>query len=577
VNRRAVRSLKGWLCSALLLVGSLSGGGWAQGFTVSPARYLPPSGAACDVVLPQLQTLERLLGMSGTPQLAFTRAIPLRQQEYAALESRLASLSVRSLPYAPAELASLSRPSMPALRQEFTVRYETVPSPDYLAGIFWLTMAVGMGYLTVSAYSEGAELGTVAGGGVLAVASGYLGLLALSLTRRVEHRDPIQAAISANAATRRQHEQEVARVERENAEREARRREQETVEAENRAVQEARRELAAAMNAFEPESRFVAERILPELDAVTRRCLDQLIYGGAIARVGPSSAVLSLAVTPVNRAGAVMYEADPGRAFRFSVRDIGLFGTTGRLGGAADAVVRAVRPFDPGEFDVAPVTAVLVIDSSGSMRDNDPQRLRAQGVMRFLDGAPANAYIGMLQFIDSSVRVLAPISQDFARLRQAASGIGSSGGTPLYAAGLDALAQLAAHGLTTRQVLVMLSDGLDESSPSGSRSELIRRAREQRVPIYAIGLGNVDFRDFQQLAVESGGSFILARTAEDVVTALEQLARLLNAAYVIDVEVPLTTRSAGSDGEVGAVVTAQHEGIGASTTASGYVRLIRLD
>jgi hypothetical protein len=578
VNRRVSRSLKGWFCSTLIVIGSFHATGAAQGFSVTPSRYLPPTDTMCDVLVPQLETLERLLGMTTTPQLAFTQAIPLRQEEYGALESRLSALTVRALPYSPAELAPQPRPTMPSPQREYTVRYETVPDPQYLQGLVMFAVAGGFAYLTVALASQQdreTEWGLVAGGALSSLIYGYFGVAAFSRTRRVERRDPNPAAVSANAAAQRRHEQEVARVERENEEREAKRREQQEIDAENRTIEEARRELLGSLNAFEPESRRVAEWLAPELDDMARRCLGQLIYGGAIARLGPSSAVLSLAVTPVSRAGAVMYDADPELAFGFSVRDLGLFGTTGRLGGAAIAPVRGVRPFDPGEFDVTPVTAVLVIDSSGSMEGNDPRRLRVEGVMRFLDGAPANAYVGLMEFGGSGGRILAPISQDFAGLRDAASGISASGGTPLYAAGLDALRLLEQNSVTPRQVLVMLSDGRDESG--GARSELVRLAREQRVPIYAIGLGNVDFRDFELVAAETGGSFVHARTAEDVVTALEQLARLLSAAYVIDVEVPVTAYSDGQVGEVAAVITAEHEGLRVSAAASGYVGLFEMD
>ena len=576
MSRGVAKGLQHWLCSALLVVGSLAGVGAAQSFSVSPTRYRPPTDSTCNALVPQLETLERLLGIRSTPQLAFTRAIPLRQQEYEALESRLSALSVRPLPFSAAELAPVPRPSMPSLRREYTVRYETVPDPDYIMGFMYLGIAGAFGYLTVTSATD-EDWSLVASGAVLTLLSGWLAASALSATRRVEHRDPVPAAISANAATRRQHEQEVARVERENAEREARRREQQAVEEENRAIEETRNELLAAMSAFEPESRFVAEWLVPELDDMTLRCLEQLIYGGAIARVGSSSALVSLAVTPVNRAGAVMYEADPESAFRFSVRDVGLFGASGRLGGAPGGVIRAVRPFDPSEFDATPVAAMLVIDSSGSMRDNDPRGARSEGVVRFLASAPANAYIGLMEFSGSGGRLLAPISQDFASLRQAASVISASGGTPLYASGLDALAHLAEHGMATRQVLVMLSDGLDEHSHAGARDELLLRAREQRVPIYAIGLGSVDFSDFEDVALSTGGAFVHAQTADDVVTALEQLARVLSAAYVIDVEVPVTARRTGVDGEVSATISAQHEGITASAEASGYIRLIQRD
>ena len=576
MSRRVVKGLQHWCCSALLVVGSLAGVGAAQGFDVSVARYVPPTDATCDALVPQLETLERLLGMRSTPQLAFTRAIPLRQQEYEALESRLSALSVRPLPFSAAELAPVPRPSMPSLRREYTVRYETVPDPEYWA-LGPLILGVISGYLGLRAYSVDEDPTFLIVGGSLGVAFGWLGVWGLSRTRRVEHRDPVPAAVSANAATRRQYEQEVARIERENAEREARRREQQAVEEENRAIEETRNELLAAMSAFEPESRFVAEWLVPELDDMTLRCLEQLIYGGAIARVGSSSALVSLAVTPVNRAGAVMYEADPESAFRFSVRDVGLFGASARLGGAPGGVIRAVRPFDPSEFDATPVAAMLVIDSSGSMRDNDPRGARSEGVVRFLASAPANAYIGLMEFSGSGGRLLAPISQDFASLRQAASVISASGGTPLYASGLDALAHLAEHGMATRQVLVMLSDGLDEHSHAGARDELLLRAREQRVPIYAIGLGSVDFSDFEDVALSTGGAFVHAQTADDVVTALEQLARVLSAAYVIDVEVPVTARQGDVDGEVSATISAQHEGITASAEASGYIRLIQRD
>jgi len=576
MDGRIARRFKAWSCAAILAVGSLSSGGGAQTFGVSPARYLPPSNATCGAVLPQLETLERLLGMATTQQLAFTNAIPLRQQAYGELESQLSALSVRSLPYSAAELASLPRPSMPALREEYQVRYETVPDPEYW-GLAHLAIGGFAAYATARAYSNSGDSELLIGGAGLALLFGGFGVWLLARTERVELRDAIPGAASANVATRRQHEQEVARVERENAEREARRREQEAVEAENRAVEEARSELLSTMRAFETESRYVAERLVPELDAMTLHCLDQLIYGGAIARVGSSSALVSLAVTPLDRAGAVMDEDEPEQAFGFSVRDVGLFGGAARLGGAADVVVRAVRPFDPSEFEAAPVAAMLVIDSSGSMRENDPRGARSEGVVRFLDGAPANAFIGLMEFGSSGGRVLAPISQDFASLRRAASVISASGGTPLYAAGLDALGQLADHGVATQRVLVMLSDGLDESSQTGSRDALVERALELRVPIYAIGLGSVDFRDFEDVALRTGGSFVHAHTANDVVTALEQLARVLSAAYVIDVEVPLTAAPAGLDGEVDALIIVQHDGVQVSTEASGYARLIQGD
>ena len=56
-----------------------------------------------------------------------------------------------------------------------------------------------------------------------------------------------------------------------------------------------------------------------------------------------------------------------------------------------------------------PLDIVLVLDNSGSMKQNDPQRLTREVVTRFLEGIRANTRLGMVIF-DQDARLIEPLT-----------------------------------------------------------------------------------------------------------------------------------------------------------------------
>ncbi|WP_415813420.1 vWA domain-containing protein, partial [Deinococcus marmoris] len=169
------------------------------------------------------------------------------------------------------------------------------------------------------------------------------------------------------------------------------------------------------------------------------------------------------------------------------------------------------------------VTATLSLDSTGSMQDTDPGKLRNTAARAFVDRMGPSDKAAILSFdtaTSPSEDLLASyLWQDFtgdrALLTKAvdqATFIG--GGTPLYDAMLDASALLKASGGRNARGLV-LTDGQDTGSFT-SPAQVIAAANKNGTPLYIIGLDaqdTLDFRDAEDIAARTGGLFQKATSA----------------------------------------------------------------
>jgi VWFA-related protein len=171
---------------------------------------------------------------------------------------------------------------------------------------------------------------------------------------------------------------------------------------------------------------------------------------------------------------------------------------------AEDGVPQSVESF---QESVAPVSIMLTLDQSGSMRRvTDAVKDAAH---RFVDSLRPSDSLGVSLFSDSSA-----LTQDLTKNRddasQAIEQYVSSGGTALYDAlglGLERLRRVEG-----RRALVVLTDGRDENNagtaPGSVRPfiDVLRLAREVDVTVFAIGLGpNVDRESLETLATTTGG------------------------------------------------------------------------
>ena len=155
-----------------------------------------------------------------------------------------------------------------------------------------------------------------------------------------------------------------------------------------------------------------------------------------------------------------------------------------------------------------PVTIMLALDSSGSMtRSAEKAQEAARG---FVMAVRPEDQIGMVMFADKSEYVHSPTERRDWSL-QAIDAYKAAGGTALYDAMYDSLAQLS--DVKGRRVVVVVTDGRDENAASNGPGSLrtwedvLRKLQQTDAAVYAVGIGSrVDRSTLQELADRSGGA-----------------------------------------------------------------------
>jgi VWFA-related protein len=205
---------------------------------------------------------------------------------------------------------------------------------------------------------------------------------------------------------------------------------------------------------------------------------------------------------------------------------------------AADLVVLEngdEQKIDTFQDAVAPVSIVLALDASGSMRKaSDALRAAAR---EFVESLRPEDQLAILFFADGIV-----VSHDFAKNRQEAldaiDAYKSSGGTALYDALASSLNMLKRQD--GRRAVVVMTDGRDENNAGnapGSRqtlSDVITLAKSVDAAIFPIGLGsNVDRVGLEQFVGISGGHAYFPSDATLLKEEFQQTIENLRRRYVI--------------------------------------------
>jgi len=175
---------------------------------------------------------------------------------------------------------------------------------------------------------------------------------------------------------------------------------------------------------------------------------------------------------------------------------------------------------------VTPVSIVLALDSSGSMRKS--AQAVAAAARAFVEGLRPEDNLQLIFFAD-----VALVEHDFTTNRklslEAIDTYKPTGGTALYDALGDAFAAL--RRVEGRRAVVVMTDGRDENNAGtapGSRrtlTEVLDLAMEVEATILPIGLGaNLDRSGLERLAEISGG---LARFPSEVSELRDQFARTI--------------------------------------------------
>ncbi|MBA2591378.1 MAG: VWA domain-containing protein, partial [Gammaproteobacteria bacterium] len=167
---------------------------------------------------------------------------------------------------------------------------------------------------------------------------------------------------------------------------------------------------------------------------------------------------------------------------------------------ACDGVLAQPEPTAPAALarDI-----VLVLDNSGSMRQNDPATLTRQAVATFLAQMDPDTHIGMV-FFDGDAREVLPLTRlgdtTAEALNQKLDGLDYRGQRTNLAAALErAIYSLKQQGRAeASRSVVFLTDGVidmgdrakDRDSARWLRDELAADAAEHGIAIFSIALGN---------------------------------------------------------------------------------------
>lgn len=194
----------------------------------------------------------------------------------------------------------------------------------------------------------------------------------------------------------------------------------------------------------------------------------------AVLALGGAVAVLAMVATPAGAAGedleivavdsaahpTVTLTVEPPESLASADLTVGDFTLT-ENGAVVDVTVE--RASESGSAAREVLEVVLVVDASGSMQ-GEPLAAAKQAAQAFLAEMPDGTRVGVVVFGDAPALV-APVSDDRGAAAAALDPIAATGETALYDAVTLGLAQFSGDE-STRQALVVLSDGADTASES---------------------------------------------------------------------------------------------------------------
>jgi Mg-chelatase subunit ChlD len=168
----------------------------------------------------------------------------------------------------------------------------------------------------------------------------------------------------------------------------------------------------------------------------------------------------------------------------------------------------------------AAITIGLILDSSGSMKDSDPDGIRIQASQRIIDELSGNENVFIVDF-DSRARLVndgftSAIHKE--RIKNSIAGIDANGGTSI-GKGLSAMKEpLSRQSINPRSTaILLLTDG------QGDYNNEINWYKYNGIPVYTVSYKDyADARLMHMLASETGGKYLQADRPEEIVRAFRQ-------------------------------------------------------
>ncbi|MGL5849733.1 MAG: type II secretion system F family protein, partial [Phycicoccus sp.] len=257
-----------------------------------------------------------------------------------------------------------------------------------------------------------------------------------------------------------------------------------------------------------------------------------LVAGPAVAAEAPVATLTDVTVDAAGASGLLSVRAGT------TPLAIDSSGLRAELGGApVDVEIAAV--------DRARRTAVLVIDTSGSMGDSGMAVVRS-AVATYLAAVPDDVAVGVVSFADG-VQVRLRPTADHAAVQRVVDGLRSDGETALFGGVRSAVGLLQGKG---DRSIVLLGDGVNTVPKAATAAAAERRGALDSVRAAQLRLDVVAFTDdaaarstLQELATAGRGTMVPAADKAQVSAAFTNSATSL--ATQVRWEVKRPTESAG--------------------------------
>lgn len=186
---------------------------------------------------------------------------------------------------------------------------------------------------------------------------------------------------------------------------------------------------------------------------------------------------------------------------------------------------------------------VLVLDNSGSMRQNDPRFLTKEIVTNFMVGFGAKSRLAMILF-NQEARLVEPLTDltglvaraNFLKSLDQVNYKGLFSDSP--AAIERAIYELKINGrINARKVIILLTDGIVDTGDKARdlekakwlKESLAQECRNAGIKIFGIAFtDNADFSLIQTLAFKTKGEYFRAYTVEDIQKVFHKIQELIN-------------------------------------------------
>jgi Ca-activated chloride channel family protein len=208
-----------------------------------------------------------------------------------------------------------------------------------------------------------------------------------------------------------------------------------------------------------------------------------------------------------------------------------------------------------------PVTAVLVIDKSGSMNHANKMEAAREAAIAFVQLMRPGDATGVISF-NTQVTTVQPLTEDKESLIEAIKGIEAVDDTAMYDALHEASAML--EPVSGRKAIIVVTDGMNTAGQR-TRDETLTLVGEQGVSIYTIGLGDpsqgtetyagIDEPTLKAIAEESGGLYTFAPNPENLRNLYELLSLRIQNEYKLTYRSPNRLRD-GTNRAVAVTVAA---------------------